>query len=239
MIQKKIHRGVFAVMDGTFAGDGPGPRCMVPHVKNVILASADQVAIDAVAAKLMGIDPMSIKFIRLAHEHGLGCGDPREIEIVGDQEAARRELALRRPVQEDDVRVADAAQDLLGPLKQPIEWSLKTVLAPWAYMASVVYHDSFWYPVLAQPQDGDRCCAASGDACSATGRALKPDANGYPDSRAAKASSCSASGMRALLTSIGILGTCIKEAPEFSNRSAGRSSRLRRRAHGHSGPAPH
>src|SRR5204863_9179 len=46
MIQKKIHRGVFAVMDGTFAGDGPGPRCMIPHVKNVILASADQVAID-------------------------------------------------------------------------------------------------------------------------------------------------------------------------------------------------
>ena len=33
-----------------------------------------------------------------------------------------------------------------GPLKAPIEWSLKTVLAPWAYMASVVYHDSFWYP---------------------------------------------------------------------------------------------
>ncbi|HOE28190.1 MAG TPA: DUF362 domain-containing protein [bacterium] len=50
-IQKRIHRGVFAVMDGTFAGDGPGPRCMIPHVKNVLLASADQVAIDAVAAK--------------------------------------------------------------------------------------------------------------------------------------------------------------------------------------------
>ena len=33
MIQKKIHRGVFAVMDGTFAGDGPGPRCMMPHVE--------------------------------------------------------------------------------------------------------------------------------------------------------------------------------------------------------------
>ena len=54
MIQKKIHPGVFAVMDGTFAGDGPGPRCMIPHVKNVLLASSDQVAIDAVAAKLMG-----------------------------------------------------------------------------------------------------------------------------------------------------------------------------------------
>ena len=33
MIQKKIHRGVFAVMDGTFAGDGPGPRCMRPYVE--------------------------------------------------------------------------------------------------------------------------------------------------------------------------------------------------------------
>ena len=38
MIQKKIHRGLFAVMDGTFAGDGPGPRCMTPHVKNVGLS---------------------------------------------------------------------------------------------------------------------------------------------------------------------------------------------------------
>ncbi|MEZ0241356.1 MAG: DUF362 domain-containing protein, partial [Chloroflexota bacterium] len=88
MIQQKIHRGVFAVMDGTFAGDGPGPRCMMPYAKNVILASADQVAIDAVAAKLMGIDPLSIKFIRMAHEMGLGCGDPRDIEIVGDTTAA-------------------------------------------------------------------------------------------------------------------------------------------------------
>jgi hypothetical protein len=114
MIQKKIHRGVFAVMDGTFAGRRPGPRCMMPHAKNVILASADQVAIDAVAAKLMGFDPMTIKFIRMAHEMGLGCGDPRDIEIVGDRGGAG-ELALRRAVQEDDLRLADAAQDLLGP----------------------------------------------------------------------------------------------------------------------------
>jgi len=83
-IQKEIHPGIFAVMDGTTAGNGPGPRTMTPVVKNVILASADQVAIDAVAAKLMGFDPLSIGYIRLAHEHGLGVGDPREIELVGD-----------------------------------------------------------------------------------------------------------------------------------------------------------
>jgi uncharacterized protein (DUF362 family) len=48
---------------------------MTPHVKNYILASGDVVAIDAVAAKMMGFDPLSIKFIRLAHERGLGCGN--------------------------------------------------------------------------------------------------------------------------------------------------------------------
>ena len=83
-IQKEIHPGLFAMMDGTTAGNGAGPRMIQPFVKNVILASSDQVAIDAVAAKLMGFDPLDIKYIRLAHERGLGVGNPREIEIVGD-----------------------------------------------------------------------------------------------------------------------------------------------------------
>jgi uncharacterized protein (DUF362 family) len=83
-IQKEIHTGLFAVMDGTTAGNGPGPRIMEPVEKNVILASGDQVAIDAVAAKMMGFDPMSIRYISLAHQQGLGIGDPRDIEIVGD-----------------------------------------------------------------------------------------------------------------------------------------------------------
>src|SRR3989304_2857821 len=78
-IQMEIHSGIFAVMDGTIAGDGPGPRAMVPYIKNYILASADQVAIDAVSAKMMGFDPLSIEFIRLCHESGLACGDPREL----------------------------------------------------------------------------------------------------------------------------------------------------------------
>jgi len=86
--QKEIHPGLFCVMDGTSAGNGPGPRVMRPEEKNVILASSDQVAIDAVAAKLMGFDPMAIPYIRLAHENGLGIGRPEEIEIVGDPHRA-------------------------------------------------------------------------------------------------------------------------------------------------------
>ncbi len=88
-IQKEIHPGILAVMDGTTAGNGQGPRTMLPEVKNVILASSDQVAVDAVAAKMMGFDPLQIGYIRMAQEQGLGVGDPREVEIVGDADAAQ------------------------------------------------------------------------------------------------------------------------------------------------------
>ena len=181
MIQKKIHRGIFAVMDGTFAGDGPGPRCMVPHAKNVILASADQVAIDAVAARLMGFDPLSIKYIRLAHDAGLGCGDPREIEIVGDLEAAAENWHFVGPFKK--MTFASRMQHLIywGPLRKPIEWSLKTVLAPWAYIASVIYHDTFWYPWNAERHDRDRCSPSPWGRLFQNWERLTPDANGFPD----------------------------------------------------------
>ncbi len=89
-IQKEIHPGIFAVMDGTTAGNGPGPRTMIPVEKNLILASADQVAIDAVSGSMMGFNPMDDrKYVRLAHEEGLGVGRLEEIEIVGDEDAAK------------------------------------------------------------------------------------------------------------------------------------------------------
>ncbi|MBN2370233.1 MAG: DUF362 domain-containing protein [Vicinamibacteria bacterium] len=88
-IQKEIHSGLFCLMDGTTAGNGTGPRLMKPIRKDVILASEDQVAVDAVAAKIMGFDPMSMRYIALAHDAGLGVGRPDEIEIVGDVDAAK------------------------------------------------------------------------------------------------------------------------------------------------------
>jgi uncharacterized protein (DUF362 family) len=216
MIQKRIHRGVFAVMDGTFAGDGPGPRCMVPHVKNVILASADQVAIDAVAAKLMGFDPLSIKFIRLAHDLGLGCGDPRDIEIVGDRSAAAENWRFVGPFEKMTFASRMQHRIYWGKLRKPIEWSLRTVLAPWAYIASVIYHDSLWYPLKA-----DRMMRGVLD--SEWGRLFRnwehavADEQGYPDVGAGPAEVRRA-GPRALAQSLGILATCVREAPEFSAR---------------------
>lgn len=140
-IQKEIHTGLFAVMDGTFAGDGAGPRCMEPHVKNYILASGDMVAIDAVAAKMMGFDPLSIPFIRMAHEQELGCGNVREMEVVGEDIA---DVNFHFRVRDT---LASHGQKAIywGPL-QPLEHLLlRTVIAPWSYAASYLYHDVYWY----------------------------------------------------------------------------------------------
>jgi uncharacterized protein (DUF362 family) len=144
-IQQEIHSGLFAVMDGTFAGDGPGPRAMWPLERDLILASSDQVAIDAVSAYLQGFEPMELAFIRLAHEQGLGIGDFQQIEVVGD-------------IDPDEVRwnartgetFASWGQKQIyhGPLKPFENVLLRSPIVPWSYTASRAYYDGFWYPFI-------------------------------------------------------------------------------------------
>jgi hypothetical protein len=204
---------------------------MRPYVKNVILASADQVAIDAVAARLMGFDPLrDLKFVRLAHERGLGCGDPRAIELVGDTDAANENWRFVGPFQKMTFASRMQHRIYWGGLKKPMEWSLKTVLAPWAYIASVLYHDSFWYPTHQQ--------VLREILNSEWGRlfhnweqvAIPPDrleAEGWKDV-GPPVGEFKTETAKLLLTSLRILGTCIREAPEFDARrrrraAAGRS----------------
>jgi uncharacterized protein (DUF362 family) len=144
-IQQDIHPGIFALMDGTFAGDGPGPRAMRWHEKDILIASADQVAVDAVSAKLQGFDPLGIRFIRRAHEEGLGVGDPSQIEIVG------YDIEHEKPwgfVQEDTF--ASRGQKLIyhGPLKPLEKPLLQSPLVPWSFFASNFYHNVYWYPFV-------------------------------------------------------------------------------------------
>jgi hypothetical protein len=196
---------------------------MVPHVKNVMLASADQVAIDAVAAKLMGMDPMSIKYIRMAHDRGLGCGDPRDINIAGDVEAAQENWSFTGPFKKMTFAARMQHEIYWGPMRKPIEWSLKTVLAPWAYVASVIYHDSYWYPVKAERQIKQVLDSPWGRLFE-NWEQLTPDQHGFPQVGEA-AAAVTRAGLHAFKQSLGILGTCVKEAPEFA---------ARKRAKGHS-----
>ena len=145
-MQRELHPAVFTVMDGTVAGDGAGPRTMIPRIKNLLLAASDSVAIDAIAAKLMGFDPMSIPFLRMAHERGLGVADPRQIELVGDDVAdenfgftTRKSLVIW-----GDQLIR---KGFLRPLERIL---LHSPLVVWAPVASNVYHDLMWYPTVGQ-----------------------------------------------------------------------------------------
>ena len=150
-IQQDIHSGLFAVMDGTFAGDGAGPRAMRPHEKDILLASADQVAIDAISAKMQGFNPMDLPFIRIAHEKGLGVGEPKDIEIVGYDVS----LEDWKFVKEDTF--ASKGQHLIyhGPLKRFEKQLLQSPLATWSYFASNLYHNVYWYPVVGRKRVKD------------------------------------------------------------------------------------
>jgi uncharacterized protein (DUF362 family) len=142
MIQKEIHTGVFAVVDGTVAGDGAGPRAMHPKIENFILASEDQVAIDAVSAKMMGFEPLKIPFIKIAHERGLGVGDVDQIEVVGENIGSvnyhfktKKSLVIA-----SDQLFRKGAFSFLEPL------IFHTPFFAFCIWGSAIFHDYVWYP---------------------------------------------------------------------------------------------
>lgn len=142
-IQKEIHSGLFAVMDGTTAGNGPGPRTMIPVIKDYMLASDDQVAIDAVAAKMMGFDPMQLEFIKVAHDDGLGVGDPRDIEIVG------ADISNESWGFQVGDNGASVVGDLMwfGPMKRFQKLFFHTPLVNAFIFGSEFYHDYYRWPM--------------------------------------------------------------------------------------------
>jgi uncharacterized protein (DUF362 family) len=142
-IQKEIHTGIFAVMDGTICGTGPGPRTMIPVEKDYILASSDSVAIDAVAAKMMGFDPMRIPYIRLAHEDGLGTGRVDDIEVIGE-DISKVNFAFS---------VGNNFASMVGnclwfsPMSILQKLFFRTPLVYFFVFGSFFYHDYFWWPI--------------------------------------------------------------------------------------------
>jgi uncharacterized protein (DUF362 family) len=139
-IQKEIHPGIFAVMDGAVAGDGAGPRTMIPREKNYILASNDQVAIDAISAKMMGFSPLKIKYIKLAHDKGLGCGDVKDIDIVGEDV---NNVNFKFQTEKSPVIFFD--QLFRKRLKSIEKILFHTSLFHFCVMGSNYYHDHLWY----------------------------------------------------------------------------------------------
>jgi uncharacterized protein (DUF362 family) len=143
-IQKEIHPGLFAVLDGTVAGNGPGPRTMEPVQTDYIMAGSDQVAIDAICAKMMGFNPMKIDFIKIAHDKGLGCGDPGQIEVVGENisEVDLKFKTGRSPIIFSDQLFRKGRLSFLEP------HMFHGPLFNLCVFGSETYHDKIWYPTI-------------------------------------------------------------------------------------------
>lgn len=80
----KVVKTQLTILDGLVGMQGLGPRCGTPVEMNVILASADMVSLDAVAAETMDIPSWSVESIRIAHMQGIGNGRLEDIQVVGE-----------------------------------------------------------------------------------------------------------------------------------------------------------
>ncbi|MFC2006648.1 DUF362 domain-containing protein [Chloroflexota bacterium] len=72
------------IMDGVIAMEGNGPRNGKPKKLGVLLFSDDPIALDAVACKIINIDPTYIPTSKPGEKAGLGTYHYQNIEIAGD-----------------------------------------------------------------------------------------------------------------------------------------------------------
>ncbi len=97
-----------AVMDGTVGLEGDGPKAGVPREMGLVLASANLVGLDAVAARVMGYDPDEVDHLQWCADVGLGAVRGFETRGASVEDVAARfrdarhnavswlELVLRR-----------------------------------------------------------------------------------------------------------------------------------------------
>lgn len=83
-----------SVMDATIGLEGNGPKSGSPRVVNRVLASGDIVALDAVQAHLMGIDPATIEHLGACAQRGVGTNSMKQIDVLGESGAAAGAFAF-------------------------------------------------------------------------------------------------------------------------------------------------
>lgn len=72
------------IVDAVIGMEGNGPASPDLRAIGLILASDNAVALDAVIARMMGLAPERLRFLRRAKELGLGDYDPNSIEVIGE-----------------------------------------------------------------------------------------------------------------------------------------------------------
>ena len=113
-----IHPRLY-VMDAIEAMEGNGPRSGRPRAVHALLFSEDPVAMDAVACRLINLDPALVPTLRWGEE--LGLGTYTRAEIVGDP---------IEPLVVADFKVNRAQQGKRGAMPQWLAKRLRNLLVP-------------------------------------------------------------------------------------------------------------
>ena len=74
------------IVDAGICQEGRGPLNGTPKKLGLLIAGDNQVAVDAVCCKIMGINPRMIRHIRLAERAGLGSIEYNDINMIGFKE---------------------------------------------------------------------------------------------------------------------------------------------------------
>ncbi|MBD3183778.1 DUF362 domain-containing protein [Candidatus Poribacteria bacterium] len=77
------HPADYSIIQGFWSTEGNGPQWGENIRHNVVIATADPVAADAVGSAVMGFNPMDMDYIRYAARKGFGVYDLRHINVVG------------------------------------------------------------------------------------------------------------------------------------------------------------
>lgn len=76
---------VFSIIDGVEGMEGDGPSAGEKRHVGLIMASENPYALDSVASRIIGIEPMIVPTIRAASQRNLFSGDLKDIDIKGVQ----------------------------------------------------------------------------------------------------------------------------------------------------------
>ena len=78
------------IMDAISSMEGEGPSSGQPYWTNMLISSADPVAVDAIASEIIGLKPDRVPITRAAAEAGLGIGWPEAINVIGKSLASAK-----------------------------------------------------------------------------------------------------------------------------------------------------
>ncbi len=74
---------VFSVIDAIEGMEGDGPSAGQKKHSGLIMAAENPYALDTAAVHIMGLNPLNVPTIKIAHERGLFSGDLRDLEVRG------------------------------------------------------------------------------------------------------------------------------------------------------------